>query len=281
MPRLAVPHLAPSLALGAARSLGTVREMAQIGAALGRSFSHELIAQRRRGRAAAAGGRGLAQLVGAELVFQRGTPAMQSTPSSTRWCRTQPIAPCCAVDGQQIHARIATTLESCSLKSWPLSRNLWPTIVPRPVSTKRRSLPAQVRSAGGRAVGGRGSGVPQLQRGLELLANMPRRSAGPCSTSSTWWPWMRRRVVADTLVSAAGASLSGNRLDRLAPLLYLPMGFPFSGRARAGGVPLPSRWRNWARQEKIKPLCCWVTISMRFASSRGVTARPSWSCVMA
>jgi len=51
--------------------LAPTREVAQIGAALGRSFSHELIsavAPRQRVDGA------LAQLVGAELIFRRGTP---------------------------------------------------------------------------------------------------------------------------------------------------------------------------------------------------------------
>ena len=77
--RLAIPASLHASLLARLDRLAPVREVAQIGSALGRQFSHELIA------AVAVPGSGpgmpqpqlddaLAQLVGAELIYRRGTP---------------------------------------------------------------------------------------------------------------------------------------------------------------------------------------------------------------
>src|SRR5438445_1228351 len=83
---LAIPATLQASLLARLDRLAPVREVAQIGAALGRQFSHELIGavapmpQRQLDE-------GLAQLERAELIYRRGTRPTPSTPSSTRWCR--------------------------------------------------------------------------------------------------------------------------------------------------------------------------------------------------
>src|SRR6266487_2162042 len=73
LPPLAIPTSLNASLLARLDRLAPVREVAQIGAALGRNFSHELISavapmpQERLEDA-------LAQLVNSELVFRRGTP---------------------------------------------------------------------------------------------------------------------------------------------------------------------------------------------------------------
>src|SRR6202022_1060622 len=70
---LAIPTTLPASLLGRLARRAPTREVAQIGAALGRSFSHELISavapmpQQQVNDA-------LAQLVSADLVFRGGTP---------------------------------------------------------------------------------------------------------------------------------------------------------------------------------------------------------------
>ena len=91
--------------------LAPIREVAQIGATLGRSFSHELIS-------AVAGmppqqiDSALAQLVTAELIFRRGMPP--DAEYSFKHALVQDAAYSTLLRGrrQQLHARIATTLES-------------------------------------------------------------------------------------------------------------------------------------------------------------------------
>ena len=75
--------------------LASVRLVAQIGAAIGREFSYQLLHAVSRlpdDELQAA----LARLVASELVFQRGRPPDASIASSTRWCRTRHTAAYCA-----------------------------------------------------------------------------------------------------------------------------------------------------------------------------------------
>ena len=111
MPRLAIPTSLQASLLARLDRLAPVREMAQIGAALGRSFSHELISAVAAMPQRQVDG-GLAQLVGAELVFQRGTPP--DAEYTFKHALVQDAAYSTLLRGRrrQIHARIATTLES-------------------------------------------------------------------------------------------------------------------------------------------------------------------------
>jgi predicted ATPase len=87
-----------------------VREVAQIGAALGRQFSHELIAavtpmpQPQLDDA-------LAQLVGAGLIYRRGTPPDAEYTFKHALVQDAAYGTLLRSRGQQLHARIATTLE--------------------------------------------------------------------------------------------------------------------------------------------------------------------------
>jgi len=98
--RLAIPTSLQASLLARLDRLAPVREMAQIGAALGRSFSHELISAVAAVPQHQVDG-ALAQLVCAELVFQRGTPPDAEYTFKHALCRTQSIAPCCAVDASR------------------------------------------------------------------------------------------------------------------------------------------------------------------------------------
>src|SRR6202007_1874376 len=110
VPRLAIPTSLHASLLARLDRLAPVRELAQIGAALGRSFSHELIsavAAMPQQQVDAA----LAQLVHAELVFQRGTPP--DAEYTFKHALVQDAAYSTMLRGrrQQLHARIAVTLE--------------------------------------------------------------------------------------------------------------------------------------------------------------------------
>ena len=94
--RLAVPATLQASLMARLDRLGPVpKEIAQIGAAIGREFSYELlsaVAPHGESETQAA----LARLVAAGLVFQRGTRRRRNISSSTPWCRIPPTAPCCA-----------------------------------------------------------------------------------------------------------------------------------------------------------------------------------------
>jgi predicted ATPase/class 3 adenylate cyclase len=107
---LAIPTTLHASLLARLDRLAPTREVAQIGAALGRSFSHELIS------AVAAMPPSqlddtLAQLVRAELIFRRGTPP--DAEYTFKHALVQDAAYSTLLRGRrkQIHARIATILE--------------------------------------------------------------------------------------------------------------------------------------------------------------------------
>ena len=96
---LAVPATLHASLMARLDRLGpAAREVAQVGAAIGREFSHELLAA-----VAGLGEDGLAaaldQLVAAGLVFRRGDAPAAATCSSTRWSATRPTARSCASGG--------------------------------------------------------------------------------------------------------------------------------------------------------------------------------------
>ena len=92
--------------------LGPAKEVAQIGAAIGREFSHTywLTVMRRDQRPNFRSA--LDRLIRAGLLFRQGVPPHASYYSSTRWCRTLPMARSCGSTDARCTPRIAETLEN-------------------------------------------------------------------------------------------------------------------------------------------------------------------------
>jgi predicted ATPase len=90
--------------------LAPVREVAQIGAALGRQFSHELIAAVARMQSPQLDD-ALAQLVGAELIYRRGTPPDAEYTFKHALVQDAAYSSLLRTRRQQLHARIAAALE--------------------------------------------------------------------------------------------------------------------------------------------------------------------------
>ncbi|WP_407179303.1 AAA family ATPase [Bradyrhizobium sp. STM 3562] len=233
VPRLAIPTSLHASLLARLDRLAPVREMAQIGAALGRSFSHELISAVAAMPQQQVDG-ALAQLVRAELVFQRGSPP--DAEYTFKHALVQDAAYSTLLRGrrQQIHARVATTLE-----------NQFPEIVaaqPQLMAQHCAEAGFNEKAVGYRLKAGQQAvarsamteAVAQLQRGLELLANMPEESR-PVQHELDLQIALGRALmaargysapaVADTLVKARALAERFDRPDRLAPLLYFQWGF--------------------------------------------------------
>jgi class 3 adenylate cyclase/tetratricopeptide (TPR) repeat protein len=110
-PALAIPTSLQGSLLARLDRLAPTREVAQIGAALGRSFSHELIsavAQMPQHSLDNA----LAQLVSAELVFRRGMPPDAEYTFKHALVQDAAYSTLLRSRRQQIHGRIAATLEN-------------------------------------------------------------------------------------------------------------------------------------------------------------------------
>ncbi len=142
---LAIPTSLNASLLARLDRLAPVREVAQIGAALGRRFSHALIS------AVAPMPQPqlddiLAQLLNAELIFRRGLLPMRNTPSSTRWCRIPRTAPCCAPGGNSCMAVSPTRSNVNFRKSRRCSLGDWRSIVLKRVWSRRPSVTASKRA---------------------------------------------------------------------------------------------------------------------------------------
>jgi class 3 adenylate cyclase len=110
LPSLSVPTSLHASLLARLDRLPRTREVAQIGAALGRQFSHELIS------AVAAMPRrmldnALAKLVAAELLFRRGTPPDAEYLFKHAFVQDTAYGTLLRAQRRQIHSRIAATLE--------------------------------------------------------------------------------------------------------------------------------------------------------------------------
>jgi predicted ATPase len=118
--------------------LAPTREVAQIGAALGRSFTHELIsavAQMLPQKLDDA----LEQLVAAELIFRRGTPPEAEYSFKHALVQDAAYGTLLRTRRQQLHARIASTLESQFPDVVEANRNCLDSISARVASKRRRS----------------------------------------------------------------------------------------------------------------------------------------------
>jgi predicted ATPase len=96
----AVPTLAIPSTLHALDRLGSAKDVAQVGAVIGREFSYGLILVV-SGLTDTQLKVALAQLVAAELIFQRGTPPEASIFLNMRCFRTLPITVCFATGGNR------------------------------------------------------------------------------------------------------------------------------------------------------------------------------------
>ncbi|OAE99847.1 hypothetical protein AYJ54_32355 [Bradyrhizobium centrolobii] len=233
VPRLAIPTSLHASLLARLDRLAPVREMAQIGAALGRSFSHELISAVAAMPQQQVDG-ALAQLVTAELVFQRGTPP--DAEYTFKHALVQDAAYSTMLRGrrQQIHARVVTTLESQFSEIVAAQPQLMAHHCTE-AGFNEKAVGYRLK-AGQQAVARSAmtEAVAQLLKGLELLANMPEESR-PVQHELDLQIALGRALmaargysapaVADTLVRARALAERLDRPDRLAPLLYSQWGF--------------------------------------------------------
>jgi tetratricopeptide (TPR) repeat protein len=169
---VAIPASLHASLLARLDRLAPTREVAQIGAALGRRFSHELIGaiammpQQQLDDA-------LAQLVRAELIFRRGTPPDAEYTFKHALVQDAAYSTLLRSRRQQLHGRIAATLES----QFPETATAHPELMAQHCA--EASMPEKAvgywLKAGQLAVtrSAMTEAVAQLQKGLDLLASLP------------------------------------------------------------------------------------------------------------
>jgi predicted ATPase len=169
---LAIPTSLHASLLARLDRLAPIREIAQIGAALGRQFSHELISavatipKQQLDDA-------LAQLVRAELIFRRGTPPDAEYTFKHALVQDAAYGTLLRSRRQQLHARIAATLEG----QFPEIVETQPGILAQHC-VEAGMIEKAVRNflkAGQQAItrGAMTEAVAQLRKGLDVLSGMP------------------------------------------------------------------------------------------------------------
>src|SRR5262249_24676315 len=169
---LTIPATLHASLLARLDRLGSVREVAQIGAALGRHFSHELISavasmpQQQLDDA-------LAQLVSAELIFRRGMPP--DAEYTFKHALVQDAAYGTLLRGrrQQLHARIAATL----VDQFPEIAATQPALLAQhfaEAGLAAKSVAYRLK-AGQQALAREAmiEAEAQLRKGLSLIGNLP------------------------------------------------------------------------------------------------------------
>jgi class 3 adenylate cyclase/tetratricopeptide (TPR) repeat protein len=171
MTPLAIPTSLQASLLARLDRLAPTREVAQIGAALGRSFSYGLIS------AVAAMPQpklddALDQLVGAELIFRRGTPPDAEYTFKHALVQDAAYSTLLRSRRQELHGSIVTTLE----KQFPEVVTAQPALLAQHSTEAGLSEKAvdYWLKAGQHAVARSAvtEGVSQLQKGLDVLANV-------------------------------------------------------------------------------------------------------------
>ncbi len=193
---LAIPATLHASLLARLDRLAPVREVAQIGATLGRQFSHELIAAVAPMPPAQLD-EALAQLVGAELIYRRGTPPLSTYIFKHALVQDAAYGTLLRSRRQQLHARIAATLEN----RFPEIALAQPALLARHCTEAglgekaigyclKAGQQALARSAMAEA-------VAQLRKGLDVLAGLPDG------------PWRRQQEL--DLQIALGSALAGTK----------------------------------------------------------------------
>jgi class 3 adenylate cyclase len=125
-PALAVPASLHASLMARLDRLGPAKEVAQIGAAIGREFSHALLAAVMRST-------DRRSIVSFRLVCCSSTACrrMRATCSSMRWYRMRPMARCCASPDAPFTPVSAKSSKVNSPRSPRASRNCWRVTAPR------------------------------------------------------------------------------------------------------------------------------------------------------
>jgi predicted ATPase len=176
MAPLAIPTSLHASLLARLDRLAPTREVAQIGAALGRSFSYELIS-------AVAGmpqqklDEALGQLAGAELILRRGTPPDAEYTFKHALVQDAAYSTLLRRSRQQLHARVAATLES----HFPEAIAAEPSLLARhctEAGLTEKAISYWIK-AGQQSISrcAMNEAVAQLRKGLNLLSSIPEGAA--------------------------------------------------------------------------------------------------------
>ena len=172
LPSLAIPTTLHDSLMARLDRLATVKDVAQLGATIGRTFAYELL-QVVSPLDDATLQHSLRQLVEAELVYQRGCRRRRPTRSSMRSSRTRRISRCCGAPGSSITSALRRCWPSGFPRRSRRNRNCWRITTPKQgsgalavVYWQRAGKRASERSAYVEA-------ISHLRKGLAVLQMLP------------------------------------------------------------------------------------------------------------
>jgi class 3 adenylate cyclase/tetratricopeptide (TPR) repeat protein len=175
VPALAIPASLQASLLARLDRLAPVRELAQIGAVLGRQFSHELISAVARMPPAHLDD-ALAQLVAAELIYCRGMPPDAEYTFKHALVQDAAYDTLLRSRRQQLHARIAQALEG----KFQAVAEAQPELIAHHYAAAGLAAPAidYYRRAAERAMAASANAeaIAHLTKGLELIDSLPESS---------------------------------------------------------------------------------------------------------
>jgi predicted ATPase len=172
LPPLAIPTTLRDSLMARLDRLAPVKEVAQIGAVIGREFSYELLAAVANGSEADLGA-ALDQLVGSELVFRLSAPPEATYAFKHTLIQDAAYQSLLKSKRQQLHARIAQAFE----QQFPDASEGGPEILARHLTDAglaERAIPYWRRA--GELAAERSANVEaiaHLSKGLELILSLP------------------------------------------------------------------------------------------------------------
>jgi predicted ATPase len=172
LPPLAIPSTLQDSLMARLDRLSTVREIAQLGATIGREFSYELLhAVSPLDEAALQ--RGLQQIVEAELIYQRGLPPQATYLFKHALIQDTAYQSLLKSKRQQYHQQIAQVLEEC----FPETKDTQPELLAHHYTAAgflAQAIPYW-QQAGQRALqrSAHVEAISHLTKGLELLKTLP------------------------------------------------------------------------------------------------------------
>ena len=178
LPPLAIPTTLHDSLMARLDRLAPVKEVAQIGAVIGREFSHELLAAI-ADRSEAELGVALDQLVASELVFRRGAPPDATYSFKHALVQDAAYQSLLKSKRQQHHARIAEALE----QRFSDLGETQPEVLAQHLTEAglaARAIPYWRRA--GELAAGRSANleaIAHLSKGLELVEHAARRAGAP------------------------------------------------------------------------------------------------------
>ncbi|SDJ85014.1 adenylate/guanylate cyclase [Bradyrhizobium sp. Rc2d] len=172
LPPMAIPTTLQESLLARLDRLAPAREVAQVAAAIGREFSHELLARTAQLPESDLQA-GLDDLVGSGLVFRRGTPPQATYSFKHALVQDAAYATLVRVKRQRLHARTAAAIE----QHFPETMQAQPELVAHHYTEGGLIEPATEYwlKAGQRAIArsAMAEALAQLRNGLNLVAGLP------------------------------------------------------------------------------------------------------------